>query len=911
LSRSWRLGPLWSPLLHRHRHRHHGHRPPWSGPRGGGPSHHHAAGRVRQALLAAAAEAPEALLARHHSSAEGLAEAQARRLRRRFGPNVVAAEAPLSAARHLWLAYRNPFNLLLSALAAVSAATGDAHAAAVIAAMVALSTGLRFAQERRGNRAADALKAMVSSHACVLRPGRGGQERPLAELVPGDVVQLAAGDMVPADGRVLQAKDLFVNQAAMTGESLPVEKRAATLAPPAQAQALEMANLVFMGSNVVSGSATMLVLATGARSFFGEVAAHAAAAPRAPTAFESGVGQVSRLLLRFMGVMVPLVLLVNGFGKGDWLQALLFALSVAVGLTPEMLPMIVTSTLARGAVALSRRRVIVKRLPAIQDLGAMDVLCTDKTGTLTQDRIALVREVDASGADCPAVLQLAWLNSRFQTGLRNLMDQAVLERAPPAAPSATPSATDWQLLDEIPFDFQRRRLSVVVARRPQPDGSEALLVCKGAVDEVLAVCSHVRDGDADQALNDERRAAAHAAADALSDQGLRVLAVAVRRIAGTPDAARAWHADDERELSLAGFIAFLDPPKDSAAPALQALARHGVKVKVLSGDNEHVTRQVCRQVGLAAQGLLLGPQVQALDDAALAQAVEANDLFARLAPQDKERVVAALRRNGHVVGFLGDGINDAPALHAADVGITVDSAVDIAREVADLILLEKSLTVLDEGVLEGRRTFANLLTYVRMAASSNFGNVLSVLLASVLLPFLPMLPMHLLVQNLLYDLSQSALPLDRVDDELVAAPLHWQQAAVAPFMFAFGPLSSLFDIATFALLWFGFHADSIARQTLFQSGWFIEGLLTQTLVVHLIRSPRAPFVHSRAAPALLASTAAVAAVGLWLPMGPLAPWLRLQPLPAAYLGALGLLLLAYLAAVQLAKRAWLRRRPWL
>ncbi|MFT3817808.1 MAG: magnesium-translocating P-type ATPase [Rubrivivax sp.] len=906
MSRSWRLGPLWSPLLHRQRRRH-GHRPPWSGQRGSGPSHRHAAGRVRQALLAAAAEAPEALLARHHSSAEGIAEAQASRLRRRFGPNVVAAEAPLSAARHLWLAYRNPFNLLLSALAAVSAATGDAHAAAVILAMVLLSTGLRFAQERRGNRAADALKAMVSSHACVLRPGRGGQERPLAELVPGDVVRLAAGDMVPADGRVLQAKDLFVNQAAMTGESLPVEKRAGTLAPPPQAQALEMANLVFMGSNVVSGTATMLVLATGARSFFGEVAAHAAAAPRAPTAFESGVGQVSRLLLRFMGVMVPLVLLVNGFGKGDWLQALLFALSIAVGLTPEMLPMIVTSTLARGAVALSRRRVIVKRLPAIQDLGAMDVLCTDKTGTLTQDRIALVREVDAVGADCPAVLELAWLNSRFQTGLRNLMDQAVLERVPPAASADT----DWRLLDEIPFDFQRRRLSVVVARQPPSADGEALLVCKGAVEEVLAVCSRVRDGDTEQPLSPERRAAAHDSADALSDQGLRVLAVAVKRIAGAPDAARAWHADDERELCLAGFIAFLDPPKDSAAPALQALARHGVKVKVLSGDNEHVTQQVCRQVGLAAQGLLLGPQVQALDDAALAQAVEAHDLFARLAPADKERVVAALRRNGHVVGFLGDGINDAPALHAADVGITVDTAVDIAREVADLILLEKSLTVLDEGVLEGRRTFANLLTYVRMAASSNFGNVLSVLLASVLLPFLPMLPMHLLVQNLLYDLSQSALPLDRVDDELVAAPLHWQQAAVAPFMFAFGPLSSLFDIATFALLWFGFHADGVARQTLFQSGWFVEGLLTQTLVVHLIRSPRLPFVGSRAAPALLASTAAVAAFGLWLPMGPLAPWLRLQPLPAAYFGALALLLAAYLMAVQLAKRWWLQRRPWL
>jgi Mg2+-importing ATPase len=851
-------------------------------------------------MLQAAAQPPQDLYTRWHSSAQGLPEAQAARLRRRLGPNVVASEAAPTALRQLWQAWLNPFNALLTVLALVSWATGDARSAAVIVAMVLLSTALRFVQERRGAQAADRLKALVSSRACVLRPGQPPAERPMAELVPGDVVQLAAGDMVPADCRVLQAKDLFVNQAAMTGEAVPVEKHADAVAVPAHADALALPNLVFMGSNVVSGAATVLVLATGGRSFFGELAAHAATTQRAPTQFESGVNRVSLLLMKFMAVMVPLVLLVNGLGKGDWLQAALFALSVAVGLTPEMLPMIVTSTLSRGAVALSRRRVIVKRLSAIQDLGAMDVLCTDKTGTLTQDRIVLQRHIDAWGADSADVLRWAYLNSHFQTGLRNLLDQAVLAHEQHAELPA-----QWQLLDEIPFDFQRRRLSVVVAPRA---GGAPLLLCKGAVDEVLAQCTHVRRGGVDQPLAAADRPALHAVVDALNDQGLRVVAVALKTL---PDERRAFHAADEAGLTLVGHVAFLDPPKDSAAPALQALAARGVAVKVLTGDSDRVTREVCRQVGLPVQGLMLGDGVRALDDAALAQAVQQHNVFARLAPQDKERVVRALRAGGHVVGFMGDGINDAPALHAADVGISVDSAVDIAKEVADLILLEKSLLVLADGVAEGRRTFANMLNYVRMAASSNFGNVLSVLVASVALPFLPMLPMQLLVQNLLYDFSQAAVPFDRVDDTLLAAPLQWRPESVARFMLTFGPVSSVFDLCTFALLWFVFHADGVAQQALFHSGWFVEGLLTQTLVVHLIRSPGLPFVQQRAAPALLATTLAVAAVGVWLPQGPLAPWLRLQPLPGAYLGALVVLLALYLLAVQLVKKSWQRRHGWL
>jgi P-type Mg2+ transporter len=841
-----------------------------------------------------------ALLARWRSTPDGLDEAQAARVRRHVGANVVQTEAPPSALAQAWLAFRNPFNALLTLLALVSWWTGDLRSAGVIGAMVALSTGLRFVQERRSSRAADALKAMVSSQASVLRPGQGAHELPMAELVPGDVVKLAAGDMIPADCRLLTSKDLFVNQAAMTGEALPAEKHAGARAVPAHADALSLDNLVFMGSNVTSGTATALVLATGARSFFGELAEHASGTARPPTQFQLGVNRVSWLLIRFMAVMAPAVLLINGLGKGDWLQAGLFALSVAVGLTPEMLPMIVTSTLAKGAVALAKRRVIVKRLDAIQNFGAMDLLCTDKTGTLTQDRIVLKRHTDAWGADSEAVLRWAYLNSHFQTGLKNLLDVAVL-----AHEELRVWPDEWQRVDEVPFDFQRRRMSVVVAPHEQP--GERWLICKGAVEEVLAQCTRVRRGDVDEPLSDADLAQIQATTGALNDEGLRVVAVAVRTLDGTRSS---FQVADECALTLVGYVAFLDPPKESTAEALRALHSHGVGVKVLTGDNERVTLRVCREVGLAVDGVLRGDEVEALDDAALARAVETHTVFAKLAPQHKERIVAALRANGHVVGYMGDGINDAPALHAADIGISVDSGVDIAKEVADLILLEKSLLVLDEGVVEGRRIFANMLKYIQMTASSNFGNVLSVLVASLALPFLPMLPMHLLVQNLLYDFSQVPIPFDRVDDSLVARPLRWHPEAIGRFMLFFGPLSSVFDLATFALMWWGFGAQSPAQQTLFQSGWFVEGLLTQTLIVHLIRTPLVPFVQSRASPALLATSAAVAAVGLWLPMGPLAPWLRLQPLPGAYFVALPLILLGYGVLVQAMKSVWLRRWTW-
>ncbi|WP_022979458.1 magnesium-translocating P-type ATPase [Ideonella sp. B508-1] len=888
-------------FLHRQHGSHRFRRLAWWGHAVGGASHRHAAAQVGGALRGAARLSPEAALAHWHSSTEGLSEAQAQRVRRRVGPNQVGTEKPLPWPLHLWQAYRSPFSLLLTALAAISWLTQDLRSAIVILAMVTLATGMRFVQERRSSHAADALKAMVSSQASVLRPGQTAQEAPMAQLVPGDVVQLSAGDMVPADARVLSAKDLFVNQAAMTGESLPVEKHARALETVTDPLAAD--NLVFMGTNVVSGSATVLVVATGSLTFFGALAGHAASTERVPTQFEAGINQVSRLLLRLMAVMVPLVLLFNGWGHGNWLEAFLFALSVAVGLTPEMLPMIVTSTLAKGAVAMARRQVIVKRLDAIQNLGAMDVLCTDKTGTLTQDHIALSHAIDAWGRPDDGPLRWAWLNSQHQTGLKNPMDRALLARGDLAS-----ACGGWTKLDEVPFDFQRRRMSVVL----QPPAAEAAarLVCKGAVEEVLACCQAVvaREGQGEtaQPLTPERLAEIRATAARLSAEGLRVVAVAWRE--APPQAA--YHVTDETALTLAGFVAFLDPPKDSTAPALQALAAHGVTIKVLTGDGDAVTRQVCQQVGLPVTGLLLGAQVAALDDTALQAAVQEANVFARLAPQDKERIVKALRAQGHVVGFMGDGINDAPALHAADVGISVDSGVDIAKEVADIILLEKSLLVLDAGVVEGRKTFANMLKYIKMAVSSNFGNVLSVLASSLLLPFLPMLPMHLLVQNLLYDFSQAAVPFDRVDADLLDRPQRWNPDELGRFMLTFGPISSVFDLATFALMWWGYGAQTVAQQTLFQSGWFVESLLTQTLVVHLIRSPRLPFIGSRAAPALLATTGALAVLALWLPQGPLAPWLKLQPLPASYFAVLPLLLLGYMAGVQWAKQHWVRRHGW-
>ncbi|MGI9025267.1 MAG: magnesium-translocating P-type ATPase [Burkholderiaceae bacterium] len=881
------------------------------------------------ALLDASREPAERLIAKLGSHADGLTTSESDAIREDVGANTIEHEQAMPWWLHLWHCYANPFNLLLTLLAFVSYLTEDAKATIVIGSMVALSTLLRFVQESRSNRAADRLKEMVSTTATVMRrdvsqlaapeapryfgielpvhPARP-VEVPIRDLVPGDVVLLAAGDMIPADLRVLSAKDLFVSQAALTGESLPVEKFSVSRElskGSATSSPLELDNICFMGTNVVSGSASAIVVTTGNRTYFGTLAERVTAVDARPTAFQAGVNKVSWLLIRFMLVMTPIVFLLNGFTKGDWLEAFLFAISVAVGLTPEMLPMIVTATLAKGAVQLSKKKVIVKRLDAIQNFGAMDVLCTDKTGTLTQDRIFLERCIDASGEASKSVLEYAYLNSYYQTGLKNLLDRAVLDHAEMHRELSL--VTNYRKVDEIPFDFERRRMSVVVSERE--DHHE--LICKGAVEEIVAVCATMQHGDEIVALTEERLAQIREVTGAMNAEGLRVVAVATRNY---PPGKEQYAIADEAALTLVGYIAFLDPPKESTAPALAALREHGVTVKVLTGDNDLVTIKICKEVGLIlpvdGSGILLGSQIEAMSDTELSVEAERCTVFARLSPTHKERIVRVLHDRGHVVGFMGDGINDAPALRAADIGISVDSAVDIAKEAADLILLEKSLMVLEEGVLEGRRTFANMLKYIKMTASSNFGNVFSVLIAAVFLPFLPMLPLQLLVQNLLYDISQIAVPFDHVDPEFLAKPQSWRPDDLGRFMFWFGPISSIFDVCTFALLWFVFGADSPARQSLFQSGWFVEGLVSQTLIVHLIRTRKIPFVQSRAAWPLIVTTLLIVAVAIVLPQSPIASYFKFEALPTAYFPWLGVVLIAYVALAQTVKSIYARRFGW-
>ncbi|UNK63606.1 MULTISPECIES: magnesium-translocating P-type ATPase [Buttiauxella] len=860
---------------------------------------------LSESCLKYAHASEEQLYRDFHSHPEGLNAREVESALEQHGSNQIPAQKPSPWWVHLWMCYRNPFNILLTILGIVSYSTEDMFAAGVIALMVAIATLLNFVQEARSTKAADTLKAMVSNTATVLRVvDETGEnafiEIPLERLVPGDIVKLAAGDMIPADLRVIQARDLFVGQASLTGESLPVEKVAVSR-DTSHNNPLECDTLCFMGTNVVSGTALAMIIATGGNTWFGQLAGRVTQQESEPNAFQKGISRVSWVLIRFMLVMTPIVLLINGFTKGDWWEAALFSLSVAVGLTPEMLPMIVTSTLARGAVKLSKQKVIVKHLDAIQNFGAMDILCTDKTGTLTQDRIVLESHTDILGATSNHVLHTAWLNSHYQTGLKNLLDVAVLEGVDEE--TARHAATRWQKVDEIPFDFERRRMSVVVSEQPQVHQ----LICKGALQEVLNVCSQVRYGDEIVPLSETLLARIRRVTDDLNRQGLRVVAVASKVLPARCDD---YGRVDESDLILEGYIAFLDPPKETTAPALKALKASGIAVKILTGDSELVAAKVCREVGLDVGELVTGSDIENMNDKDLAALALRTTLFARLTPMHKERIVRLLRGEGHVVGFMGDGINDAPALRAADIGISVDGAVDIAREAADIILLEKSLMVLEEGVIEGRRTFANMLKYIKMTASSNFGNVFSVLVASAFLPFLPMLPLHLLIQNLLYDVSQVAIPFDNVDDEQIQKPQRWNPADLGRFMVFFGPISSIFDILTFCVMWWVFQANVPEAQTLFQSGWFVVGLLSQTLIVHMIRTRRIPFIQSRAAWPLLVMTLVVMVVGIGLPFSPLASYLQLQALPLSYFPWLIAILAGYMTLTQCVKGFYSRRYGW-
>jgi Mg2+-importing ATPase len=701
--------------------------------------------------------------------------------------------------------------------------------------------------------------------------------------------------MIPADLRLLAAKDLFVNQSTLTGEAMPVEKFAEAAAKPAGGDGLDAPDICYMGANVVSGYATGVALRTGGATFFGALADEIAGR-RTPTAFDLGVNKFVWLMARFILVMAPTVFLINGLTKHDWLEALLFAVAVAVGLTPEMLPMIVTVNLAKGAIAMSREKVIVKRLHAIQNFGAMDVLCTDKTGTLTQDRIILKRHLDLHGDESEKVLEYAYLNSHFQSGLRNLLDHAVLDHVDMS--KRLQVDTRYKKLDEIPFDFSRRRLSVVVER----DDGRHILICKGAVEEIFAVSTHYEVAGECGWLDASHLETAKRETLELNEDGFRVVAVACKDMAPSKTT---YSVEDESGLTLLGYIAFLDPPKESAREAIAALAERGVAVKILTGDNETITRKICREVRLDPGEVLAGDGIARMDDAALAEAADRTRVFVKLTPAQKERVIQALHARGHVVGFLGDGINDSPALKAADVGISVDTAVDIAKESADIILLEKNLMVLQKGVIEGRKIFANIVKYIKMGASSNFGNMFSVLGASLFLPFLPMAPIQVLTNNLLYDFSQTAIPTDNVDEEFLTAPRRWEIGNIFKFMVCIGPISSIFDYVTFGMMLFVFGAWTNAP--LFQTGWFVESLLTQTLIIHIIRTSRIPFIESRASAALLTTSLIICAVGIWLPGSWLGGALGFVPLPGLYWPLVALILLAYAVLTHVAK-VWFVRK---
>ena len=818
------------------------------------------------------------------SGASGLGARQAAARLASTGPNVLEAQRRFSQLRRLAGRFANPLILILFVAAAISALTGDLASSGIIIVMVLIGIVLDTVQEERADAAAERLRRSVELVETVLRDGKPAR-LPSREIVPGDVVLLSAGDLVPADGRVIESDDFFVNEAALTGEPFPVEKHACEMPAVDLSGAT---NSVFMGSSVVGGSASFLVFATARQTELGKIAGTLRRAPP-PAALERGTYRFGLLIARLTILLALCALLFNLLRHHPLLESFLFAVALAVGLTPELLPMIVSVTLARGAMRLGHKRVIVKRLAAVHDLGAMDVLCTDKTGTLTESRIELVRHVDLTGEESERVYFLAALNSRFEAGLKSPLDEAILKH------SSAAGSNGWRKIDEVPFDFERRRVSVLLE-----DHSQRLLVVKGAPEDVLRLCTHYETtGGAVAELDSQARDRARSQYESLAAEGFRLLAVASRGTAATVDHAS---VSDETALIFAGFTAFLDPPKQSASAAVADLERAGVAVKILTGDNELVTRHVCMSLGLSVRGMLLGSDVDKMGDEALAARVEATDIFCRVTPAQKNRILLALKRRGRTVGFLGDGINDAPALHSADVGVSVDSAVDVAKDAADLILLDQDLGVVVEGVREGRRTFGNIMKYVMMATSSNFGNMFSMAGAALILPFLPMLPIQVLLNNLLYDISEVPIPLDQVDDADLARPRHWDINFVRNFMLVLGPVSSVFDFLTFGVLLLVFRADA----ALFHTGWFIESLATQTLVIFVIRT-RGSVLKSRPHPALVASSLGMIGVALAAIYSPLGAVLGFVNLPPAFMAVLALLTAAYLALAETVKRQFYRR----
>lgn len=844
----------------------------------------------------------------------GLTRAEVEDRQLTYGKNEVVHEQKKNPFIVFIKTFINPFIGVLTGLAVISlvidvlmAEPGEQEwtGVVIIAVMVVCSAILRFWQEWKANEATDSLMKMVKNTCLVKRAGSGEEELDITELVPGDIVFLAAGDMIPADLRIIESKDLFISQASLTGESEPIEKFPEVKEKQyRKGSIVELDNICYMGSTVISGAAQGIVFETGNRTFLGTIARNLTG-HRATTAFDRGISKVSLLLIRFMLVMVPFVFFINGFTKGDWFEAFIFAISVAVGLTPEMLPMIVTANLSKGALSMSKKKTIVKNLNAIQNFGAMNILCTDKTGTLTCDKIVLEKYINADGSndESKRILRHAYFNSYFQTGLKNLMDKAILSHVKELKLEHLKDA--YTKVDEIPFDFIRRRMSVVIEDKQ----GKRQIITKGAVEEMLSICSHTEFNGEVQSLTDELKVKAQKISEEMNRKGMRVLAVAQKSYI---EKVGNFSVSDEKEMVLIGFLAFLDPPKPSAAEAIKQLHEYGVEVKILSGDNDIVVKAIGRQVGIDTSYSLTGPDIENMDEATLKERVKTTTCFSKLTPLQKTQIISILQEQENTVGFLGDGINDASALRQSDIGISVDSAVDIAKESADIILLEKDLMVLEDGVLEGRKTFGNINKYIKMTASSNFGNMFSVMFASAFLPFLPMMPIHLLIQNLLYDISQTTIPFDRMDPEFLRKPRRWDASDLKRFMIYIGPISSIFDIVTYLVMWHVFGCNSPEHQSLFQSGWFIEGLLSQTLIVHMIRTRKIPFIQSRATWPVIGMTTLVMVIGIVIPFTSFGASIGLQVLPLSYFPWLVGILLSYCVLTQLVKNWYVRRfSSWL
>lgn len=839
----------------------------------------------------------------------GLTKKESQLRLERYGNNEIAKE---HKENHLVLfckTFINPFIGVLMVLALISLVIDvwlaepeerEWMSVIIIFTMVFLSAIIRFYQDLKSAKASEALQKMVKNTATVYRRDNNESiEINISDLVPGDIIYLAAGDMIPADIRIIESKDLFISQSSLTGESEPVEKRPELPNQPHKTgSVIELENICFMGSNVISGYGIGIVFETGRGTYLGSIA-KSLVGVRAQTSFDIGINNVSLLLIRFMLIMVPFVFVVNGITKGDWFEAFLFAISIAVGLTPEMLPMIVSSNLAKGAVVMSRKKCIVKNINSIQSFGAMNILCTDKTGTLTRDQVVLEKYINASGEiDDKRVLRHAFFNSFFQTGLKNLMDRAILAHVKEL--ELDHLSENYTKIDEIPFDFNRRRMSVII----EDKHAKRQIITKGAVEEMLSICSFIEKDGSVRTLSAEMLNHAIQLTDQMNKEGLRVLAIAQKTY---PDKESEFCIEDECDMVLIGFLAFLDPPKSSSRDAITSLHSNGVSVKVLSGDNTAVVKTICRQVGVSTALTLTGNEVEAMSDEELEARVIETQVFAKLTPLQKTRIIALLQRMGNTVGFLGDGINDASALRQSDIGISVDTAVDIAKESADIILLDKDLMVLEQGVIEGRRTFGNIMKYIKMTASSNFGNMFSVMAASAFLPFLPMLPIHLLVQNLLYDISQTTIPFDKMDPEYLTKPRKWDASDLSRFMIYIGPISSIFDITTYLLMWYVFSCNSPEMQSLFQTGWFVEGLLSQTLIVHMIRTRKIPFLQSNASLPVLLLTFTVCAIGIIIPFTSFGASIGLVPLPWNYFPWLIVTLLGYCVVTQLVKQWYIKR----